>query len=139
MSDALGLSPADWTAVLLSLRIATVATLASLPFGVAVAYALARWRFPGQALVNGLVHLPLVLPPVVIGYVLLLAGLTAAIFLVEGAMLDWGALLVTGKALLSQDRAGLGYTLFVKWSLLLTWNLERLLYIKLLIVWHRLN
>ena len=46
------------------------------------------------------------------GVVLLLAGLTAVIFLVEGAMLDWGALLVTGEALLSQDRAGLGYTLF---------------------------
>ena len=73
MLGALGLSPADWTAVLLSLRIATVATLASLPVGIAVAYALARWRFPGQSLVNGLINLPLVLPPVVTGYVLLLA------------------------------------------------------------------
>ena len=69
----LGLSGEDWTAIELSLRIAIVATLASFPFGVAVAYALARWRFPGKALVNGLVHLPLVLPPVVTGYVLLLA------------------------------------------------------------------
>ena len=68
----LGLSGDDWTAVELSLRIAVVATLASLPFGIAVAYALARWRFPGKSLVNGLVHLPLVLPPVVTGYVLLL-------------------------------------------------------------------
>ena len=68
----LGLSGDDWTAVELSLRIAVVATLASFPFGIAVAYALARWRFPGKALVNGLVHLPLVLPPVVTGYVLLL-------------------------------------------------------------------
>jgi molybdate transport system permease protein len=68
----LGLSPDDWTAVLLSLRVAIVATLASLPFGIAVAYALARWRFPGKTLVNALVHLPLVLPPVVTGYVLLL-------------------------------------------------------------------
>ena len=49
-----------------------MATLASLPFGIATAYALARWRFPGKTLVNGLVHLPLVLPPVVTGYVLLL-------------------------------------------------------------------
>jgi molybdate transport system permease protein len=68
----LGLSGDDWTAIRLSLRIATVATVASLPFGIAVAYALARWRFPGKALLNGLVHLPLVLPPVVTGYVLLL-------------------------------------------------------------------
>lgn len=68
----LGLSGEDWTAVELSLRIAAVATLASLPFGIAVAYALARWRFPGKTLMNGLVHLPLVLPPVVTGYVLLL-------------------------------------------------------------------
>ncbi len=68
----LGLSPDDWTAILLSLRIAGVATLASLPFGIAVAYGLARWHFPGKTLINGLVHLPLVLPPVVTGYVLLL-------------------------------------------------------------------
>ena len=68
----LGLSGDDWTAIELSLRIAFVATLASLPFGIFVAYALARWRFPGKSLVNGLVHLPLVLPPVVTGYVLLL-------------------------------------------------------------------
>jgi molybdate transport system permease protein len=66
------LTPEEWTAIALSLRIAVVATLASLPFGVGVAYALARWRFPGKALLNGLVHLPLVLPPVVTGYVLLL-------------------------------------------------------------------
>ena len=67
------LSPEEWTAITLSLRIAGVATLASLPVGIAMAYALARWRFPGKALLNGLVHLPLVLPPVVTGYVLLLA------------------------------------------------------------------
>jgi len=61
----------EWTAVALSLRIATVATLANLPVGVAVALLLARGRFPGRALVDALVHLPLVLPPVVTGYVLL--------------------------------------------------------------------
>lgn len=66
------LSPEELTAVHLSLRIAIVATLASLPAGVLVAYGLARWRFPGKVLVDGLVHLPLVLPPVVTGYVLLL-------------------------------------------------------------------
>ena len=48
------------------------ATVVSLPFGVLVAHALARWRFPGHALLNGLVHLPLILPPVVTGYLLLL-------------------------------------------------------------------
>lgn len=68
-----GLTAQDWIAIALSLRIAVVATLASLPLGVLVAYALARWQFPGKSLVNGLVHLPLVLPPVVTGYVLLLA------------------------------------------------------------------
>jgi molybdate transport system permease protein len=66
------LSPEELTAVRLSLRIAIVATLASLPLGVLVAYGLARWRFPGKVLIDGLVHLPLVLPPVVTGYVLLL-------------------------------------------------------------------
>ena len=57
----------------LSLRVAAVATLASLPLGILTAYALARWRFPGKQLLNGLVHLPLILPPVVTGYLLLLA------------------------------------------------------------------
>lgn len=68
----IGLTAEDWTAVALSLRVAFVATLASLPAGIAVAYALARWRFPGKSLLNGIVHLPLVLPPVVTGYLLLL-------------------------------------------------------------------
>ncbi|SLN52495.1 Molybdenum transport system permease protein ModB [Roseivivax jejudonensis] len=58
-------------AVILSLRVALVATLASLPFGIATAWLLARRRFPGRAVLNGLVHLPLILPPVVTGYVLL--------------------------------------------------------------------
>ena len=60
-------------AMRLSLRVSLVATLASLPFGVLAAYALARWRFPGRGLLNGLVHLPLILPPVVTGYLLLVA------------------------------------------------------------------
>lgn len=70
MFDAL--SPEEWTAVRLSLRVAFWATLVSLPFGIAVAYVLARGRFWGHALLNGIVHLPLILPPVVTGYVLLL-------------------------------------------------------------------
>ncbi len=71
MSDWLG--PAEWQAVALSLRVALVATVLSLPFGVAVAWLLARRKFPGHALLNGLVHLPLILPPVVTGYLLLIA------------------------------------------------------------------
>ncbi len=70
--DWMTLSPEDWTAVQLSLRVATVATLVSLPFGIGVAMALARWRFWGHALLDGLVLLPLVLPPVVTGYLLLI-------------------------------------------------------------------
>lgn len=66
------LSPAEWDALRLSLRVAFWATLVSLPPALLVAHALARWRFPGHGLLNGLVHLPLVLPPVVTGYVLLL-------------------------------------------------------------------
>ena len=67
------LTPEEWQAVGLSLKVAVVATLASLPFGVGAAYALARGRFPGHALLNGLIHLPLVLPPVVTGYLLLVS------------------------------------------------------------------
>jgi molybdate transport system permease protein len=70
--DWIGLSPEEWTAVRLSLRVATVATLVALPFGIAVALLLARVRFWGESLVNGLVHLPLILPPVVTGYLLLI-------------------------------------------------------------------
>lgn len=71
---ATGLFTADeWQAILLTLKVATVATLAALPLGIALGWLLARRRFPGRALVDGLVHLPLVLPPVVTGYLLLAA------------------------------------------------------------------
>ena len=66
------LSPEEWTAVRLSLRVALAATLVSLPFGVAIAMALARGRFWGKSVLNGLVLLPLILPPVVTGYILLI-------------------------------------------------------------------
>lgn len=66
------LGPAEWQAVRLSLRVAFWATLLSLPFGILTAYALARWSFPGKQILNGLVHLPLILPPVVTGYLLLI-------------------------------------------------------------------
>ena len=70
MSD--WLTPEAWQAVRLSVRVSLWAVAVSLPLGIFVAYALARWRFPGHGLLNGLVHLPLVLPPVVTGYLLLL-------------------------------------------------------------------
>jgi molybdate transport system permease protein len=66
------LTPQDWIAVQLSLRIAFVATVVALPFGVAIAYVLARKNFWGKSLLDALVHLPLVLPPVVTGYLLLI-------------------------------------------------------------------
>lgn len=62
----------EWMALLLSVKVAFWATLVSGPFAIAIAFALARWRFPGRQIVNGLVHLPLILPPVVTGYLLLL-------------------------------------------------------------------
>ena len=66
------LGPEEWAAVRLSLIVATTATLASLPVGIATAWLLARRRFWGHGLLNVLVHLPLVLPPVVTGFALLL-------------------------------------------------------------------
>lgn len=66
------LSPTEWQAVALSLRVAFWATLISLPLGIWVAWLLARRDFPGKQVLNGLVHLPLILPPVVTGYLLLL-------------------------------------------------------------------
>ncbi|ETR78211.1 molybdate ABC transporter permease [Afipia sp. P52-10] len=67
------LSPAAWTAITLTLQIAVVATFVATPIGIGVAWILARKRFPGKMLVEALVHLPLVLPPVVTGYLLLLS------------------------------------------------------------------
>jgi molybdate transport system permease protein len=66
------LSPDEWTAVRLSLWVSAWATVFALPFGIAIAYVLARKDFWGKALVDALVHLPLVLPPVVTGYLLLI-------------------------------------------------------------------
>jgi len=80
------LSPEEWNAVRLSVKVATWAMFASLPLAIAVAMILARTNFWGKSLLNGLVHLPLVLPPVVTGYLLLLTfgrrGLAGA-FLAE--------------------------------------------------------
>lgn len=67
-----GIPPEAWGAVFLSLKVAAVAVAFSLPLGIAAAMALARGRMPGLWLLNALVHLPLILPPVVTGYFLLL-------------------------------------------------------------------
>lgn len=109
----LALSPEEWTAVHLSIKVATVATLASLPFGIAIALALARGRFWGHTLLNGFVLLPLILPPVVTGYVLLiLFGRRGPI----GAFLaDWFGIVLsfrwTGAALAC---AVMGFPLMVR-------------------------
>lgn len=81
----LSLSPEEWTAVALSVRVAAVATAFSLPLGIAVAWLLARKSFPGKALLNAIIYLPLVLPPVVTGYLLLIAFGRRGIF---GAWLE---------------------------------------------------
>lgn len=106
------MTPDEWTAIVLSLRIACVAVAASLPFGIAIAYILARARFPGKSLLNGIVHLPLVLPPVVTGYVLLLAFGRRGVF--GTALADIGIVLSfrwTGAALAC---AVMGFPLMVR-------------------------
>lgn len=72
MTAWLALTPEEWVAIQLSLKVALVATLCALPPGIAIAYLLARGRFRGKTLLDGLVYLPLVLPPVVTGYALLI-------------------------------------------------------------------
>jgi len=67
------LSDYEIAALLLSLKVSSVAVLFSLPFGIACAWILARCEFPGKSLFDSLIHLPLVLPPVVIGYILLIS------------------------------------------------------------------
>lgn len=106
-------TPAEFVAIKLSLRVAIVATIVSLPFGLAVAMLLARARFPGKILVDGLVHLPLVLPPVVTGYLLLIGFGRRGVF---GAFLEHTVGLVfafrwTGAALAS---AVMGFPLLVR-------------------------
>ncbi|MEW6438124.1 MAG: molybdate ABC transporter permease subunit [Pseudomonadota bacterium] len=110
MHDFLG--PDDWTAVFLSLRIAIVALLGSLPFGILVAYALARWHFPGKTLVTALIYLPLVMPPVVTGYLLLIGFGRRGVF--GQALADLGIVLSfrwTGAALAC---AIMGFPLMVR-------------------------
>lgn len=76
----MSLTPFELAALELSLRVGIVSTLCSLPFGLAAAWLLARCRFPGKTLADVIIHLPLVLPPVVVGYALLtLFGRRAAV------------------------------------------------------------
>jgi molybdate transport system permease protein len=103
----------EWVAITLSLKVASLAVCASLPFGIAVAYLLARGRFPGRSIVSAVVSLPLVLPPVVTGYVLLIAFGRKGLF---GAFLENAFGLVfsfrwTGAALAS---AVMGFPLLVQ-------------------------
>jgi molybdate transport system permease protein len=63
----------EWSILLLSLKVSAVAIVAIMPFAFALAWILARWNFPGKLLLDALVHLPLVVPPVVTGWLLLLA------------------------------------------------------------------
>ena len=91
-----GLGPQEWQAVALSLQVALTATVLSLPFAIYIAHVLARRSFPGKSLLNALVHLPLILPPVVTGYLLLLT---------------FGAQGTVGKLL-----AEIGITLAFRWT-----------------------
>ena len=107
-----GLNPSEMDALALTVQISVLATLVSVPPGVLAGYALARWSFPGKALLNVLVHLPLVLPPVVTGiFLLLLLGSRGP---VGGLLEDLGLVLAfrwTGAALAA---AVMGFPLMVR-------------------------
>lgn len=106
-------TPEEATAIALSLKVAVAAAVASLPLGIATAWLLARRDFVGKSLLDALVHLPLVLPPVVVGYALLVAfghGGVAGRFLAE----QFGIVIAfrwTGAALAS---AIMGFPLMVR-------------------------
>ncbi len=108
-----GLGPADLGIILLSLRVAAVSVVCSLPLAVGVAYGLARLEFPGKTLVDAVVHLPLVLPPVVVGFALLvLFGRRGPI---GGLLEQWFGIVLafrwTGAALAS---AIMGFPLMIR-------------------------
>jgi len=93
------LSSEEWGIVALSLRVGLVATLAALPIAFAIAWLLARGRFPGKILIEAIVYLPLVVPPVVTGWVLLLAFAPGGPlgFLSDGVLFRWtGAAIAAG-------------------------------------------
>lgn len=109
----MALTAEELTAMLLTLKVAATAVAFSLPFGIAIAWVLSRREFWGKSLLNGLVYLPLIMPPVVTGYLLLLTfGRRGAV----GAFLDsWFGLVFsfrwTGAALAS---AVMGFPLLVR-------------------------
>jgi molybdate transport system permease protein len=108
-----GLTPDEWGIIALSLRVALVSVVCSLPLAILVAYVLARFSFPGKMLFDAIIHLPLVLPPVVVGFALLvLFGKQGPI----GSVLDqWFGIVFafrwTGAALAS---AVMGFPLMVR-------------------------
>src|SRR5262250_2658998 len=107
------LTPDEWGIIALSLRVALASVVCSLPLAVLVAYVLARFSFPGKTLFDAVIHLPLVLPPVVVGFALLvLFGKRGPI----GSVLDqWFGIVFafrwTGAALAS---AIMGFPLMVR-------------------------
>src|SRR5690606_11010754 len=113
----------ELTTILLSVRVAGVAALASLPLAVAIGWLLARRGFPGKALLDALVHLPLVLPPVVVGYVLLVGfGSQGALGRFLGQFGIEFAFRWTGAALAC---AIMGFPLMVRTILLSIENIDR--------------
>ena len=74
------LTPEEWGIVLLSLKVGAAAMIVTLPIAFALAWLLARVRFPGRVLVDAIIHLPLVVPPVVTGWVLLIAFAPHGVF-----------------------------------------------------------
>ena len=110
------LTPAESEALLLSLRISFVAVFCAMPFAVAAALLLARTRFYGKTLVDGLIHVPLVLPPVAIGFLLLTvfgtrAGLGAWLGYDMFVSPQWsvGGILRFMGSLTRENRDGVGY------------------------------
>ena len=93
------MTPEEWGIVALSLRVGLVATLATLPMAFAIAWLLARGRFPGKILIEAIVYLPLVVPPVVTGWLLLLAFAPGGPLglLSDGVLFRWtGAAIAAG-------------------------------------------
>jgi molybdate transport system permease protein len=78
--SASALSAAEWSAILLSLKVALISTLVAFPFAVFIGWAMARNHFFGKSVVEGFLHLPLVMPPVTTGYLLLIVLGTKGIF-----------------------------------------------------------
>ena len=111
MFDAL--SPDEWDAIVLSLKVGLSSVAVSLPVGLFFAWLLARRDFPGKSLLDGIIHLPLVVPPVVVGYLLLV--LFGRKGLIGEPMFDWFGITVAfrwqGAAIAS---AVMGFPLMVR-------------------------